>query len=156
MTNFKGFGKPPQKKPDPLVRRVVLGVQERSPEQCDSVFDTIAPLQMEKLIAGVVDVLSDDLPSLAWFFGYIASEINQTGDTPGSITGVALYLAQEHGWRLFYDLLPLPGKMAFGGEEGNKFSALPLEAQARVRTAFTFTEGTLEDLEAQAQEWTDG
>jgi hypothetical protein len=74
----KGFGNPKKSKLDILAESVVFYCQQRSPEKLDTIFDYQSPEINHQICAKLVAVL--DIDTIAWFCGYLASEINCTQD----------------------------------------------------------------------------
>jgi hypothetical protein len=54
--------------------------QKRSPEGLDTIFDNQPPATNHQILLQVSLSLKIDIDTLAWFCGYLASEINCTAD----------------------------------------------------------------------------
>ncbi|HEY9661589.1 MAG TPA: hypothetical protein V6C65_24290 [Allocoleopsis sp.] len=137
-----------------LINRCVNCCRQRNPEALDRIFDTLNPgyplAQAEhrssQVIHGIVTQLHADLDTLSWFCGYMASEINRSGDRADlPITQLSKILI-EVGLVPFVDFVPYMGQR-IAILQPEKFAALPDSLHQRLQAAFDFTERSAEELE---------
>jgi hypothetical protein len=140
----KGFGKPHKSKLDILTESAIRYCQQRSPEKLDSIFDYQSPEINHKISAEVIAVV--DIDTIAWFCGYLASEINCTQDNEKpykpitELSGLLISFSMQ----VFEDFVPYPGcRLVIGNTE--KFQSLPQEVQDRVNRFFEVRETSSEE-----------
>ena len=67
-----------------LVEQVVRNCKERRPEALDQIFDNLLTSEYQHITLELLEEISaslqNDINTLAWFCGYMASEINHTLD----------------------------------------------------------------------------
>jgi len=147
----KGFGVKPSSKTDKLIELVVCYCQKRSSEALDQIFDnlpvgrTVQEYQRlnQQILTGTTNALTGDIDTLAWFCGYIASEINRSEDNHKPHHPITLLskLLIKHGMQPFADFSPYPGcRLIIINTE--KFAALPEQVQKLVQSAFDVMEST--------------
>ncbi len=130
---------------DNLVEEVVSHCKKRHPEALDAIFDNLPTSEYQqialKLLEEISASLQNDTDSLAWFCGYMASEVNSRVDNhqPNHpITELALILILS-GMQPFIDFTPYPGcRLVITNTV--KFSALPPSVKAVVHNAFNLLE----------------
>jgi len=139
----KGFGNPKKSKLDILAESVVFYCQQRSPEKLDTIFDYQSPEINHQICDKVIGIL--DIDTIAWFCGYLASEINCTQDNNkpypiGELSGFLISL----GFKLFEDFTPYPGcRLVIANTE--KFQSLPQETQDKINQFFEIQEKSSEE-----------
>jgi hypothetical protein len=80
----QGFGNPKKSKLDILAESAVFYCQQRSPEKLDTIFDYQLPEINHQICDKAIakrcckQFASLDIDTIAWFCGYLASEINCT------------------------------------------------------------------------------
>ena len=147
----KGFGQPQPTKIDKLVEQIVRYCQKRNPEALDRIFDSL-PVGLtveehkrlsEQVLDSVVSTLQEDIDTLSWFCGYIASEINCSEDNHlpfHPITALVKFLIQV-GMQPFEDFMPYPGcRLVIIND--HKFQALPEPIKAKLQVAFNMMQNS--------------
>ena len=147
----KGFGQPQPTKIDKIIERIVRYCQKRSPEALDKIFDSL-PVGLtveeyrhlnQQVTDGAVAALSGDIDALAWFCGYIASEINCSEDNHQPhhpITELAKFLIQV-GMQPFEDFMPYPGcRLVIINND--KLQALSEPIKAKLQMAFNMMQNS--------------
>ena len=130
----QGFGNPKKSKLDILAESAISYCQHRSPEKLDTIFDYQPPEINHQICEKLIAVL--DIGTIAWFCGYLASEINcsQDNNKPhpiGELSGFLISL----GFKLFEDFTPYPGcRLVIANTE--KFQSLPQEIQDKINQFF--------------------
>jgi hypothetical protein len=128
---------------DKLVESVVYHCQTRHPEALDEIFDNLPLHSNEHILAEALAVLHNDLDSMGWLCGYLASEINSSDDNNRyhPITELCKALL-EYGMELFVDFTPYPGsRILIANIE--KFKSLP----EFVRDAYQVMESTGDNVQ---------
>jgi hypothetical protein len=139
----KGFGNPKKSKFDILAESAVFYCQQRSPEKLNTIFDYQLPEINHQICDQAIAVL--DIDTIAWFCGYLASEINCTQDNNnpypiGELSGFLISL----GFKLFKDFTPYPGcRLVIANTE--KFQSLPQETQDTINQFFQIQEKSSEE-----------
>ncbi|MTJ14675.1 hypothetical protein FJR11_19260 [Anabaena sp. UHCC 0187] len=141
----QGFGNPGKSKLDILAESAIKYCEERSPEKLDSIFDYQSPEINHQICAKLIAVL--DIDTIAWFCGYLASEINCTQDNQkshpiGELSGLLISCGME----LFEDFSPYPGRRLIIGN-AEKFQSLPQEIQDNVNQFFKVQEKSSEETQ---------
>ena len=128
------FGNRNKSKVDILAESAIKYCEERSPEKLDTIFDYQPPEINHQICDKVIGIL--DIDTIAWFCGYLASEINYTEDNNkphpiGELSGFLISL----GFKLFEDFTPYPGcRLVIANTE--KFQSLPQEIQDKINQFF--------------------
>ncbi len=128
---------------DKLVKQVVYHCQTRHPEALDEIFDNLPLHSNDRILAGALAVLHNDLDSIGWLCGYLASEINSSEDNYRyhPIAELCKTLL-EYGMELFVDFTPYPGsRILIANIE--KFESLP----EFVKVAYQVMESTSERVQ---------
>ncbi|HLP87673.1 MAG TPA: hypothetical protein VK184_03570 [Nostocaceae cyanobacterium] len=127
-----------------IVEAILQYCQQRSPEKLDPIFDTL-PVSIDQL-QEIVRQLDTD--TLAWFCGYMCSEINHSQDNQKishPLTALSRLLIQS-GMQPFNDFMPYPVcRIIILNVE--KFESLPLEIQYQVAATFKLQEASGEEAE---------
>jgi hypothetical protein len=128
------FGNRKKSKVDILAESAIKYCEKRSPEKLDTIFDYQPPEINHQICAKLIAVL--DIDTIAWFCGYLASEINYTEDNNkphpiGELSGFLISL----GFKLFEDFSPYPGRRLLIANT-EKFQSLPQETQDKINQFF--------------------
>ncbi|MDF5729745.1 MAG: hypothetical protein PUP92_17485 [Rhizonema sp. PD38] len=130
---------------DNLIEEVVSHCLERRPEALDKIFDNLHSSEYQHITLELLEKISislqNDTESLAWFCGYMASEINCSEDNHQQnypITELAKILVLS-GMEPFIDFTPYPGSRIVIVNTV-KFEALPQSVKAVVQKAFDLLE----------------
>lgn len=137
--SHKGFGQPQPSKTDKLVEQVVRYCQKRHPEALDQIFDnlpvgrTVPEYQRlnQQILTGTTNALTGDIDTLAWFCGYIASEINRSEDNNKPHHPITLLskLLIKHGMQLCSWLFTLPWLSPYYHQHGEVCSTTRTSAK---------------------------
>ena len=138
-----------------VVDRIVRLCHKRSPEALDRIFDTmytgLTENQAENLSRQVTYLtaaaLKPDPETLAWWCGYMASEINYSADNDRQdlrITTLARKLI-DNRLMPFQHFLPYPGRRLIL-LDANLLSTLPTELQKAMRDTFDLDERSSEEV----------
>jgi hypothetical protein len=151
----EGFGKVPPTDSDRWVEQIVRHCRERQPEALDCIFDKMhvgrtveaSGRLSQRVMAGVCTQLQPDVDTLAWFCGYLASEINRSEDNERDrlpLTELSKKLINL-GFTVFKDFVPYSGRrIVIVSPE--KFEALPESERTEIEQAFTLLEESGEQL----------
>ncbi|MFL9456022.1 MULTISPECIES: hypothetical protein [Nostocales] len=152
MKTSKGFGQPQPNKIDKLVARAVRCCHKRQPEGLDEIFDNL-PVQLNKqVLYGTVAALEQDIDSVSWLCGYLASEINDISDNDKSHKPISLLskLLLKSGMLLFEDFMPYTGcRISILNQE--KFEALSPTVRAAVEKSFDVRETSSEEVQRMSE-----
>jgi hypothetical protein len=133
------------------IDRIVRYCHKRSPEALDRIFDTLPQTDehlSQQIIAATVAQLRNDLDTLSWFCGYMASEINRNEDNSRvhlPLTSLSAKLIML-GFQPFIDFVPYPGRRIII-LDADRFAALPAPIQAEIKAAFDLLEQSGEQVQ---------
>jgi hypothetical protein len=141
----QGFGKPQRTKLDILSESAIKYCQQRYPEALDNIFDNHSSEFNHQLCHRVI--LALDIDAIAWFCGYLCSEINTSNDNnkPYPVGKLSAVLISQ-GMELFEDFTPYPGQRLLVGNP-EKFRTLPQELQDQVNQLFEVQEKSTEEAQ---------
>lgn len=141
----KGFGKPQRTKLDILTESAIRYCQQQYPEGLDNIFDNHPPEFNNQIWHRVISAL--DIDTIAWFCGYLCSEINTSSDNnkPYPIGKLSAVLISQ-GMTIFEDFTPYPGQRLLVGNQ-EKFKTLPQELQDTVNQLFGVQEKTNQEAQ---------
>jgi BarA-like signal transduction histidine kinase len=143
-------------KVEQIVDRIVRLCQKRSPEALDKIFDTmhvgLTQTEAENLSMQVTQLttaaLRADSDTLAWWCGYMASEINSSADNNRQnlrITMLSRTLI-DVGLMPFQDFVPYPGRRLILVDSA-RFATLPPSLQQAMHDLFDMDEKTGEEVD---------
>lgn len=140
----QGFEESQKTKLDILTESAIKYCQERSPEKLNSIFDYHSPQFNRQICDRIIAVL--DINTIAWFCGYLCSEINHSSDNNKSYAiGKLSAVLISQGMQIFEDFTPYPGqRLIIANLE--KFRAFPQEIQNQVSEFFEVQEKTSEEI----------
>ena len=124
----------------PFIDRIVQLCCSKYPEALDLIFDDPKvqdPQLSEQILSGCVDALQSQPAVLAWWCGYMCSEINRSEDNtriPLPMTALAHKLI-ESGLLPYRDFMPYQGQRLIILNH-NLFEALPSQLQSEIQAAF--------------------
>jgi hypothetical protein len=134
-----------------LISRIHHHCHNRSPEALDLIFDAL-PQNDEALscqiISAIVAQLGNDLDSLSWLCGYMASEISCSEDNQRPhlpLVALSRWLITL-GFQPFSDFVPYPGRRLIILDI-DRFEALPAAVQAEIRDSFSLLERSSEEVQ---------
>ncbi|MUH00615.1 hypothetical protein F7734_53450 [Scytonema sp. UIC 10036] len=152
MKTPKGFGQSQPSEIDKLVARAVRCCQKRKPEGLDQIFDNL-PVQLNKqVLYGTVAALEQDIDSVSWLCGYLASEINDVldNDKPHKPITLLSKLLIKSGMLLFEDFMPYTGcRISILNQE--KFESLPPTVRAAIEKSFEVMESSSEEIQRMSE-----
>lgn len=135
---------------DKFIDRVVQLCHKKNPEALDLIFDNPAiqaPETSEQVFSGCVALLQAEPDVLAWWCGYMCSEINRSEDNQREhlpMTTLARKLI-DAGLLPYRDFMPYPGQRLIL-LDGDLFKTLPLQLQAEMQAAFNLERPTDEEF----------
>lgn len=125
---------------DQFIDRIVRLCHKKQPEALDRIFDNPvlqAPEMSEQVLSGCVASLQSEPDILAWWCGYMCSEINRSEDNDRThlpMTTLARKLI-DAGLLPYQDFMPYPGqRLVF--LNGDLFETLPPQLQTEIQAAF--------------------
>lgn len=133
-----------------IATEVMYCCYERNPEALDNIFDNLSRDEYQsithKLLEAISILLKKDVDTLAWFCGYMASEINRTEDNFKPIHPITLLseVLIRAGMQPFVDFTPYPTCRLIISNI-TKFESLPQEIKTVVQDIFS-------TMEADSQE----
>lgn len=124
----------------------LAAVYGRCPEVLDQILASVDSGSQESLtfVGSVLESLEDSPDELAWMCGYMADEINQSGDKPGNITNLSRKLI-DAGLEPFQDFVPYPGRRILFLDEA-RFNNLSAALKREVTAHFATWGASAEEL----------
>ena len=131
----------------PNVIAARAAVNARCPEELNQIFGDVTPGSTEALdlLQGVLDGFGECPEELAWFCGYVADEIDESGDEPGDITNLSRKLI-DGGLKPYKEFAPYPnGRLLILDHEAT-FKKLDSALVQEIRDEFGIQETTSSEV----------